>query len=115
MVRSKHPFCGDGLMSKAGFSYIPEGFFAQGILFFNESWEDMTATTFEHMMRIMNIFYLSIVQNKGKISVHCHAGRGRTLLVICSWLIYHDRYSAKQTIDLAVERRQGVLTRASQR
>ena len=75
----------------------------------------MTATTFEHMMRIMNIFYMSIVQDEGKISVHCHAGRGRTLLVICSWLIYYDRIPAQQTIDMAVERRQGVLTKSSQR
>jgi len=98
----KHPYCGDGIIPMVGFSYDPEGFFANNISFFNESWEDMTATTFEHMMRIMNIFYMSIVKNKGKISVHCHAGRGRTLLVICSWLIYYDRMSAKATIDLAV-------------
>lgn len=98
-----------------GFSYDPEAFFNQGIKFFNESWEDMTATTFEHMMRMMNIFYTSIVQDKGRISVHCHAGRGRTLLVICSWLIYNDRMTAKETIDLAVEKREGVLTRTSQR
>ena len=50
----------------------------------------MTSTTFEHMMRIMNIFEMSL-RDEGKISVHCHAGKGRTLLVICSWLIYHDR------------------------
>lgn len=75
----------------------------------------MTATTFDHMMRIMNIFYASIVRDQGKIAVHCHAGRGRTLLVICSWLIYHDRWPAKTTIDVAVERREGVLTRSSQR
>lgn len=75
----------------------------------------MTATTFEHMMRMMNIFHNSLTQDKGKISVHCHAGRGRTLLVINSWLIYNDRMGAKETIDLAVEKREGVLTRSSQR
>lgn len=74
----------------------------------------MTATTFEHMMKIMNLFDLTISEG-GKISVHCHAGRGRTLLVICSWLIYYDRMPAKTTIALAVEKRQGVLTRSSQR
>ena len=66
------------------------------------------------MMGIMNIFHNSL-SNGGKISVHCHAGRGRTLLVICSWLIYNDRITAEQTIDMAVERRQGVLTKNSQR
>jgi len=61
----------------------------------------MTATTFEHMMRIMNIFSMSL-KDEGRIAVHCHAGRGRTLLVICSWLIYNDHMTAQQTIDLAV-------------
>ena len=65
----------------------------------------MTATTFEHMMNIMNIFDLSINKRKGKIAVHCHAGRGRTLLVICAWLIYQDRINSQKTIDLAVEKR----------
>ena len=66
------------------------------------------------MMKIMNLFHLTLSEG-GKISVHCHAGRGRTLLVICSWLIYHDRMSAHDTITLAVAKRQGVLTRSSQR
>ena len=74
----------------------------------------MTSTTFEHMMRIMNIFEQSL-RNGGRISVHCHAGLGRTLLVICSWLIYHDRMTAQQTIDLAIEKRKGVLSSSSQR
>jgi hypothetical protein len=42
----EHPFCGDGIMPTVGFSYVPEKFFAHGIRCFNESWEDMTATTF---------------------------------------------------------------------
>lgn len=74
----------------------------------------MTSTTFEHMMRIMNLFDMTM-QEGGRISVHCHAGRGRTLLVICSWLIYNDRMAAAETIKLATEKRQGVLTKSSQR
>lgn len=53
------------------------------------------------MMRIMNIFSMSL-KDEGRIAVHCHAGRGRTLLVICSWLIYNDHMTAQQTIDLAI-------------
>jgi protein-tyrosine phosphatase len=45
-------------------------------------------------MKIMNIFDKSINKNNGKISVHCHAGRGRTLMAIGAWLIYFDRMSA---------------------
>ena len=74
----------------------------------------MTATTFEHMMKIMNIFDMSLL-NDGKITVHCYAGRGRTLMVICSWLIYNDKMSPDEVINLAIEKRQGVLTKSSQR
>ena len=100
----EHPYCGDGIIPNVGFSYIPENFYKHGIHCFNESWEDMTSTTFEHMMRIMNIFDMSLREG-GKISVHCHAGRGRTLLVICSWLIYHDRMPVEEVVKLAKERR----------
>jgi len=88
-----------------GFSYDPQLFFTKNIRYENEFWEDMTATTFEQMMKIMNVFARSIVQKRGKISVHCHAGRGRTLMAICSWLIYHDRMTAEQTINLSIEKR----------
>lgn len=53
------------------------------------------------MMQIMNIFD-STIKNGFKMSVHCHAGRGRTLLVICSWLIYGNRMTAADTIKLAI-------------
>ena len=75
----------------------------------------MMATSFEQMMKIMNIFDRSIVSKKGKISVHCHAGRGRTLMAINAWLIYYNRMTAEYTIQLAVEKRQGVLTKNMQR
>lgn len=65
----------------------------------------MTSTTFEQMMKIMNIFYRSIIQRRGKIAVHCHAGRGRTLMAINSWLVFNDRMTAEQTIDLAILKR----------
>lgn len=62
----------------------------------------MTSTTFEQMMKIMNIFDRSIIQKRGRIAVHCHAGRGRTLMAIGSWLIFNDRMTAQKTIDLAI-------------
>jgi len=73
----------------------------------------MTSTTFEHMMKIMNIFD-STFKNGLKMSVHCHAGRGRTLLVICSWLIYGNRMKAVDTIKLSHEKRQGSLSSSNQ-
>jgi protein tyrosine phosphatase domain-containing protein 1 len=35
-----------------------------------------------------------------KILVHCHAGRGRTGIVIACFLVYRDKMTAQQAIDL---------------
>jgi protein-tyrosine phosphatase len=83
----EHPYCGDGIVGNCGFTYDPEKLFANNIQFFNYSWEDMETTTNELMMKIMNVFALTFRSND-KILVHCHAGKGRTLMAICSWLIY---------------------------
>ena len=101
-------------MGTHGFSYIPENLYGQQIHFFNPSWEDMTATTTDFMMKILDIFDHTF-QREGKIAVHCHAGRGRTLMAICAWLIYSGYCTAKESIQLAVEKREGVLTKNSQR
>jgi hypothetical protein len=45
IIINKHPYCGDGIIGNVGFSYIPENLFKHNIFFFNQSWEDMTATT----------------------------------------------------------------------
>jgi len=91
-------------------------------------WRDLTATDFTHMLKIMDILSFSL-QNGQKVkillssyklifhqvTVHCHAGRGRTLLVIGSWMIYHLKMSAKDVITECTERREGVLSKTKQR
>jgi len=62
----------------------------------------------------MDILAFSL-QNGQKVAVHCHAGRGRTLLVIGSWMIYHQKLSAKDVISDCSEKREGVLSKSSQR
>jgi len=66
------------------------------------------------MIKIMDILSFSL-QNGQKVAVHCHAGRGRTLLVIGSWMIYHQKVSAKDVILDCSEKREGVLSKNSQR
>ena len=61
----------------------------------------MTATTCEYMMKIMDTFDITF-QKGERIAVHCHAGRGRTLMAICGWLIFSGQYSAKRSIELAI-------------
>ena len=39
--------------------------------------------------------------------MHCHAGRGRTALVICCYLIYEKNFSAENAIKMFKEKRTG--------
>ena len=48
----EHPFCGDGILEKTGFSYDPEVFMNAGIAYFNLYWEDLTAPRFEKCLQI---------------------------------------------------------------
>jgi len=42
-----------------------------------------------------------------RIAVHCHAGRGRTGLVIAAYLIYSQNYKAIDAIKFFKEKRSG--------
>ena len=38
----EHPYCGDGIDLKHGFSYTPENLMKNGISYFNFYWKDLT-------------------------------------------------------------------------
>jgi protein tyrosine phosphatase domain-containing protein 1 len=46
----EHPYCGDGIKMRSGFSYTPETLMNNGISFFNFFWKDLTNPTFERCL-----------------------------------------------------------------
>ena len=38
----EHPYCGDGIIPKIGFSYTPEKLSDKGIAYYNFYWKDLT-------------------------------------------------------------------------
>lgn len=58
-----------------------------GISFFNFFWKDLTNPTFERCLNVTQVMDFVIKQG-GKLLVHCHAGQGRTALIIGAYLIY---------------------------
>ena len=83
----EHSLCADGIDDVIGFSYNPEEFQAHGIATFNWYWEDLTCPDEEKVLMIMQ--NMSRFDKMGKrIFVHCHAGTGRTGLIIACYLYY---------------------------
>jgi len=109
----EHPHCGDGIHPASGFSYFPEEFYEHGIYFFNFCWRDMTAPSTDVILKILKQMSFSLM-NGNKIAIHCHAGRGRTGLIIAAWLIYHNNMTAKEAIKHVRSKRKGCIQSKSQ-
>lgn len=111
----EHPFCGrkDGLIASSGFTYNPELFMSRGINHFNYCWPDMTIPTVNQALQVVQIA-LSEISKGGKIAVHCHAGYGRTGIIIACVLIAKDGVAAKEAIAYVRSRRPGSIQTSSQ-
>lgn len=48
----EHPYCGDGIIPKTGFSYTPELLMNKGIQYFNMYWKDLKLPSHETTMSI---------------------------------------------------------------
>ncbi|CAJ0928589.1 unnamed protein product, partial [Mesorhabditis belari] len=83
----EHAQCGPGLLP-SGFTYEPEWFMKAGIYYYNFPLPDFAAcstTTIQDIVKVAS-FHL----NEGKIAVHCHAGHGRTGMVIAAIFVYRE-------------------------
>lgn len=99
----EHSLCGDGLVD-GRFSYRAEEFTSAGIQFYNFGWLDMQVPALDRMMNIVHVM-TDVIQQKGKVAVHCHAGFGRTGLAIACWILYVFGFTAKETIAIVRARR----------
>eukprot|EP01135_Chromosphaera_perkinsii_P005892 Nk52_evm25s370 gene=Nk52_evmTU25s370 len=93
----EHPHCGYGIDKSYGFSYNPDVFMKNGIYFYNLQWKDYGIPTFENIVEIVQVLDFA-VRDGGKALVHCHAGLGRTGLVIACYLIYKFHYTPSDAI-----------------
>jgi hypothetical protein len=82
----EHQHCGHGTHAANGLSYMPEEFMKEGVSFYHFPWRDMDTPDIDTAMRIAQVMTFH-VDNGGKVAVHCHAGLGRTGLVIACWLV----------------------------
>ena len=89
----EHPFCGPNAyhLTSSGFAYNPSVFTGNDILCKIYGWKDMsTPSTLGFMMEIVKDMTIMVKEENKKVLVHCHAGYGRTGVVIACYLIYNN-------------------------
>ena len=68
------------------------------------SWADFGCPTEMHMLKMVKEM-ASEMNAGGRVLVHCHAGHGRTGLLIACSLVFTARYTAAEAITLVRLRR----------
>ncbi|KAK3273738.1 hypothetical protein CYMTET_18039 [Cymbomonas tetramitiformis] len=104
----EHPTCGEGITS-GGFSYTPESFMARGVHHYNFSWRDMTCPSLGLALDIVQVIAHHCIDRKRRCAVHCHAGLGRTGLIIACYLVYAMGMGSQAAIQLVRKQRPGSL------
>uniref|UniRef100_A0A3Q3ELL0 Protein tyrosine phosphatase domain-containing protein 1 n=1 Tax=Labrus bergylta TaxID=56723 RepID=A0A3Q3ELL0_9LABR len=95
-IPGEHASCGNPLEPESGFSYRPEIFMANDIYFYNFGWNDYGVANLTHMLDMVKVMAFAL--QEGKIAVHCHAGLGRTGVLLACFLAYATRMTANQAI-----------------
>ena len=98
-------------MPEVKFSYDPEKLINKGIIVRNFPWEDMSIPTIDIVLHAVKFIH-KLIGLGSKVLVHCHAGRGRTCLVIGSYFIYAEARSAEDAIDIVNTKRNATLNRS---
>ncbi|KAK2847887.1 hypothetical protein Q7C36_009569 [Tachysurus vachellii] len=107
----EHAHCGPDLEPDSGFTYSPQIFMENQIYFYNFGMADFGVSPLEGILNAVKVLAFSV--QEGKVAVHCHAGLGRTGVLIACYLIYTLRISANEAVHyVRIKRPSSIQTRA---
>ncbi|KAM5227236.1 protein tyrosine phosphatase domain-containing protein 1 isoform 1-T1 [Ctenodactylus gundi] len=92
----EHASCGNSLEQESGFTYLPEAFMEAGIYFYNFGWKDYGVASLTAILDMVKVMTFAL--QEGKVAIHCHAGLGRTGVLIACYLVFATRMTADQAI-----------------
>ncbi|XP_041110598.1 protein tyrosine phosphatase domain-containing protein 1-like [Polyodon spathula] len=111
-VQGEHAQCGPPLEQESGFSYVPQVFMENGIYFFNFGMPDFGVSSLIRILDWVKVFAFAL--KEGKVAVHCHAGLGRTGVLIACYLIYATRVNPSEAIHFVRVKRPSSIQTQSQ-
>lgn len=86
----EHAHCGPGNLRTSGLSYDPDTFMRAGVGYYPMFWPDMEVPDLPKVLNIVQVMH-GVVHTEGRrVAVHCHAGLGRTGLVIACFLVFSE-------------------------
>eukprot|EP00741_Cyanophora_paradoxa_P012479 tig00020610_g12058.t1 len=112
-IPNEHAFCGDGIDPRCGYSYCAEDLAQEEIHFYEFGWIDMSVPSLERMMNIVQVVDY-VIRSGRKVAVHCHAGLGRTGLVIACYMMYADKLGGIEAREAVRAKRPGSVQSKSQ-
>ena len=103
---SVHPLLPSSLLCP---SLPPPSPLSPSVYFYNYGWLDYGVPTLESILDMVKVVDFAL--RGGKVAIHCHAGLGRTGVLIACYLVYSQRMSGDETITLVRSNRCVVVRR----
>ncbi|XP_074110071.1 protein tyrosine phosphatase domain-containing protein 1 isoform X1 [Cotesia typhae] len=102
----EHGSCG-GPLEESGFTYDPSEFMKNSIYYYNFAWKDYDQATVGKLLDMVKVVAFAV--QEGRVAVHCHAGLGRTGVLIACYLVYSLRVRANDAIRFVRKKRPGAI------
>lgn len=77
------------------------------VYFYNYSWRDYGDASLAYLLDMVKVLSFAVTQ--GKVAIHCHAGLGRTGVLIACYLVYSLRMRANDAVRLIRAKRPGSI------